>query len=266
MKKLAPLIALLGVVILIYVVTQNFKSGQEAQAPFIDKSMEKSMEESQDILITPISHASALLDWENVIIYMDPVGGAEAFAGQPSPDIVLVTDIHGDHLNMETLESVLTNDTILIAPKAVSEELPIQLQKRVLVLNNGEITTQLGFDIEAIPMYNLPESDDAFHIKGRGNGYVLEKNGKRVYIAGDTADIPEMRNLKNIDIAFVPMNLPYTMTVESAADAVLEFMPKQVIPYHFRGPDGLSDINLFKQLVDAGEKEIEVRLLDWYTQ
>jgi L-ascorbate metabolism protein UlaG (beta-lactamase superfamily) len=114
-------------------------------------------------------------------------------------------------------------------------------------------------------MYNLPESDDAYHTKGRGNGYVLDKNGTRVYVAGDTQGIPEMRALQNIDIAFVPMNLPFTMDVEEAADAVLEFKPKRVYPYHFRGREGLSDVNRFKELVNAGSEDIEVVLLDWYT-
>jgi len=265
MKKIAPILALFGVVVLLYILSQNFNSGQEAQAPFIDQSMEKEQMEQQ-IQITPISHATGVINWADTLIYMDPVGGAEAFNEQPNPDIVLVTDIHGDHLDVETLTDILTEETILITPPAVSDELPIQLQKRTLVLKNGQITTQLGFDIEAIPMYNLPESEDAYHPKGRGNGYLLEKNGKRMYIAGDTADTQEMRAMENIDIAFVPMNLPYTMTVEAAADAVIEFAPKQVYPYHYRGMEGFSDVSKFKELVNEAGKEIEVILAEWYPE
>ena len=113
-------------------------------------------------------------------------------------------------------------------------------------------------------MYNLPESPTAMHTKGRGNGYVLGIGGKNIYLSGDTQGIPEMRSLKNIDVAFVCMNLPYTMDVKEAADAVLAFSPKIVYPYHYRGQNGLSDINAFKNLVDAGNKNIEVRLRNWY--
>ena len=113
-------------------------------------------------------------------------------------------------------------------------------------------------------MYNLREEALKFHAKGRGNGYVLTINDERIYISGDTEDIPEMRTLKNIDKAFVCMNLPWTMTVESAASAVLEFKPKQVYPYHYRNKEGMSDVNLFKNLVNKEDKSIEVILLDWY--
>ena len=113
-------------------------------------------------------------------------------------------------------------------------------------------------------MYNLPESATAMHTKGRGNGYILTIGGKRIYISGDTQGIPEMRSLKNIDVAFVCMNLPYTMDIKEAADAVLAFKPAIVYPYHYRGKDGLSDVNAFKSLVDAGGQKIEVRLRNWY--
>lgn len=121
-----------------------------------------------------------------------------------------------------------------------------------------------GISIKAIPMYNLREEALKFHTKGRGHGYVLDINDERIYISGDTEDIPEMRNLKNIDKAFVCMNLPYTMPIESAASAVLDFKPKTVYPYHYRGSDGLSNINLFKEIVNKEDKSIDVQLLGWY--
>ena len=220
--------------------------------------------DNNDVEIIPISHATAILNWNNKVLYIDPIGGVEAFEGKPQPDIILVTDIHGDHLNAATLEAVSQESTVLIVPAAVAGELPSSLAEKAITLNNGETTVQSGFSIEAIPMYNLPESEDSFHTKGRGNGYVIESNGKRVYIAGDTEDISEMRNLKDIDIALIPMNLPFTMTVESAADAVLDFQPKQVFPYHYRGKDGVSDIVKFKELVDAGNSNVEVIQLNWY--
>ena len=113
-------------------------------------------------------------------------------------------------------------------------------------------------------MYNLPESPSSMHTKGRGNGYLIEAGNKRIYISGDTEDIPEMRNLKNIDVAFVCMNLPYTMDIKQAAGAVLAFKPKIVYPYHYRGKDGLSDVQEFKRMVISANKMIDVRLLKWY--
>jgi len=115
-----------------------------------------------------------------------------------------------------------------------------------------------------LPMYNLTADRQQFHPKGRGNGYVLTLGAKRIYISGDTEDIPEMRQLENIDVAFVCMNLPYTMDVEAAADAVLDFKPKIVYPYHYRGKGGMSDLEEFRSIVGAGDGDIEVRLLKWY--
>ena len=149
-------------------------------------------------------------------------------------------------------------------PQAVADKLPESLNSQVVILNNGEIQEFMGFSVEAIPMYNLREEALKFHEKGRGNGYVIENKGKRVYVSGDTEDIPEMRSLKNIDVAFVCMNLPYTMTVESAASAVLDFQPKTVYPYHYRGTDGLSNVGKFKELVNEGNSTITVNQLDWY--
>jgi len=134
------------------------------------------------------------------------------------------------------------------------------------VLNNGDTKERFGFLVEAIPMYNLREEALKFHTKGRGNGYVIEKDGKRVYISGDTEDIPEMRALKDIDIAFVCMNLPYTMTEIKAAEAVVDFQPTIVYPYHYRGADGFSDVGKFKAYImksSVGNK-IRVKQLDWY--
>lgn len=215
------------------------------------------------VQVMPISHATAVLSWGKTIIYTDPIGGADAFFGQPAPDLILVTDIHGDHLSSTTLKEII-GDADLVVPQAVKDMLPPDLAGRAVVLNNDATVSKQGINIEAIPMYNLPESTDSRHTKGRGNGYVLERDGYRVYIAGDTAGTPEMRALKNIDMAFIPMNLPYTMGVDEAASAVLDFKPKKVYPYHYRGQDGLADIGRFKLLVNEGDKNIEVVLRPWY--
>ncbi|MDO1500708.1 MBL fold metallo-hydrolase [Winogradskyella maritima] len=216
------------------------------------------------IEINPIEHATMVLKSKEHTIYVDPVGGASAFSMFEKPSLVLITDIHGDHLSPKTLRELDLSETTLIAPKAVMDKLDNDLAKIQVTLNNGDLYENLGIGVEAIPMYNLREEAKKFHTKGRGNGYVLTVDDTRIYISGDTEDIPEMRNLENIDMAFVCMNLPYTMTVDSASSAVLEFKPKKVYPYHYRGTDGKSDVNRFKTLVNKGNSQIEVAQLNWY--
>ena len=151
-----------------------------------------------------------------------------------------------------------------MVPAAVADKLPTEFTPQIDVLNNGESKERYGINVKAIPMYNLREEAKGFHEIGRGNGYVLNMGNQRIYFSGDTEDIPEMRSLQNIDKAFICMNLPYTMTVESAADAVLEFKPKQVYPYHYRGNPDVGDVSIFKSLVNSGNSEIAVVQLDWY--
>ena len=214
--------------------------------------------------ITPIEHATAVLQWDEFTLYIDPVGDAASFSSFPPADLILITDIHGDHLSVETLENLNTEKAKIIVPQAVADKLPRQFTPQIDVLNNGDTKERFGFLIEAIPMYNLREEALGFHEKGRGNGYVISKNGMRIYFSGDTEDIPEMRGLKNIDKAFICMNLPFTMTVEKAAEAVLDFKPKEVYPYHFRGRPEVSDVGRFKELVSSGNPDIKVVQLDWY--
>ncbi|HUH26757.1 MBL fold metallo-hydrolase [Gelidibacter sp.] len=218
----------------------------------------------EEIKIIPIAHASMILAHKDQVVYVDPVGGIEAFSEQENPDYILITDIHGDHLDLSTLKSMVLDSTTLIVPRAVKEKLPKLSAKEIIVMNNGDIKDFGVFSIEAIPMYNLRPEALKYHEKGRGNGYVLTWDEQRIYISGDTEDIPEMRNLKNIDIAFVCMNLPYTMTVESAASAVLEFQPEKVYPYHYRGTDGMSDVEKFKSIINKNNPNIETVQLNWY--
>ncbi len=219
-----------------------------------------------NLVIQPLQHASLVLSVGGLTIYADPTGGMENYKGIAPPDVILVTDIHGDHFDIKTLEAIKTTSTVLVVPQVVADKLPAGDTSKLVILKNGEVTIQSGISIMAIPMYNLPESPTAMHTKGRGNGYILGMGGKKVYISGDTQGIPEMRSLKKIDVAFVCMNLPYTMDIKEAADAVLAFQPKIVYPYHYRGQGGLSDVNGFKSLVDAGNKGIEVRLRNWYAK
>ncbi len=216
------------------------------------------------VTVHPLHHATMELEWNTLTVYVDPADGGERFKGFPPPDLILITDIHPDHLDTTTLHGLDRSKVRIIAPQAVVDLLPEDLKKIATVMSNGAHSDVGGIGIEAIPMYNMPDPNDPRHPKGRGNGYVLTLGKERIYISGDTEDIPEMRGLKNIDVAFVCMNLPYTMTVDQAASGVLAFKPKVVYPYHYRGTEGLSDIDRFKHLVNAGNPAIDVRLVDWY--
>ncbi len=209
-----------------------------------------------DITITPINHATLEIAHAGHVILVDPTGEG-SYAGRPAPTIILLTDVHPDHLHPATIAKVRKPDTKIVAPAAVAETV-----KDAIVIANGETKTVDGISIEAVPMYNLtrgPAAGQLFHTKGRGDGYILTIGGKRIYIAGDTECTPEMKAVKNIDVAFVPMNLPYTMTAEEAAACVKEFRPKIVYPYHYRG----TDLKVFENAL-KDEKGIEVRSLNWY--
>lgn len=218
------------------------------------------------IEIQPVLHSSFILKWNKHTIYVDPYKDMAVYNKYPSPTLIVITDIHGDHLNQKTLEEFVTEQTTIVAPLAVKNLLSDELKAKTIVLNNGEQKYITGISLEAIPMYNLPEDDQSRHVKGRGNGYIITLAKTRIYISGDTEDIPEMRALKNIDVAFICMNLPYTMDLHTAADAVLDFNPKIVYPYHFRGKEDYTDVEAFKALVFEKNPEIEVRNRIWYQE
>jgi L-ascorbate metabolism protein UlaG (beta-lactamase superfamily) len=217
-----------------------------------------------DLTITPITHGTVAFQWNNLTVFVDPYGGAGLFKGLPAPDLVLITDIHGDHLNQESLDELDLSKAKIVVPQAVADQIAEKNKSQLVIIGNGQSTDQMGINIKAIPMYNLPESADSRHTKGRGNGYIVNFGGKNVYLSGDTSDIPEMRNLKGIDVAFVCMNLPYTMDVDAAASAVIDFKPVIVYPYHYRGLGGLNDVDKFKELVNKGASKVDVRLRQWY--
>ena len=201
--------------------------------------------------ITPIQHASLILKAGGKVMYVDPAQGS--YDGLPQADYILITDIHGDHMAPNIVDKLRKPATVILAPPAVAEKVT-----GCTVISNGESKTVGAFEVEAIPMYNLTPERQQYHPKGRGNGYVLTYGGKRIYFSGDTEGIPEMKALRNIDVAFVCMNLPFTMTPQQAAEAVRAFHPAVVYPYHYRG----QDVNLFaKALAGTG---IDVRLRDWY--
>ena len=211
-----------------------------------------------DIKFIPIEHASMAIKYNDLTILIDPVGRIDEYASIDKADLILITHTHGDHLQPKLLDKLVNENTTVMGPKAVTDELGYGT-----TLVNGDKTTFKTITIEAIAMYNTSEERLKFHPKGKGNGYVLKLGNERVYISGDTEDIPEMRALKNIDYAFICMNLPYTMTPEQAASAVIEFQPKEVYPYHYRQRDGFADINKFKTLVNKSCTS-EVVFLDWY--
>jgi len=209
------------------------------------------------VTITPIAHAAVKIDAGGKTIYLDPAPPAKV-AGLPAADLILITDIHSDHLNADNLKALSKPTTAIWGPPAVVKAYP-----QAKPIEIGGSAEWSGWKIETINAYNLvrgPEPGKLFHDKGRGVGYVLTYGGKRFYFSGDTEVTPEMRALKNIDVAFVCMNLPYTMPPEEAAEGIKAFHPKIVIPYHYRG----SNLALLqKALAGTG---IEVRLLDLYPQ
>lgn len=207
------------------------------------------------VQITPIYHASVLLQAGGKNIYVDPVRPGN-FEGLPKADLILITHEHADHMDPATISSLSKADTQIMAPVAV-----VQTVTTASPITNGETKTWGAWSIEAVPMYNLkrgPSAGTLYHPKGHGNGYVLTYGGKRFYFSGDTEGTPEMRALQSIDVAFVCMNLPFTMTPEEAADAVKAFHPRVVIPYHFR------QTNLTPFVKDLQGTGIEVRILEWY--
>lgn len=215
-----------------------------------------------EISVHPISHASFVMQTPAGTIYVDPVGDAGSYADQPAPDLILITHEHGDHFNPETLAGIMAETTSLITNPAVYAMLPADMQTRATSIRNGDSTAAGDVSVDAIPAYNITEGRENFHPQGRDNGYVVTIDGLRVYISGDTEDIPEMRALTNIDLAFVCMNLPFTMDAAAAASAVSEFAPTYVYPYHYRGRDnGTQDPVAFAEMLTGS---VETKMGAWY--
>lgn len=224
-------------------------------SPASDATVDRIPVSGGEIEVRPIQHGSVLLSFGGKHIFVDPWSQGP-LPSEPKADLILITDIHGDHLDPVGIERVKGPHSVIVGPQAVADQLP-----GTQVLKNGQTQSFQGISVEAVPMYNLPrpEGGELRHPPGRGNGYVLTLGGKRVYLSGDTACTPEMKALKNIDVAFVCMNMPYTMPPEEAATCVAAFKPKVVYPYHFRG----SDLALFQQPL-AGLADVEVRVRRWY--
>ncbi len=206
-----------------------------------------------DVTITFLGHATLMLSYAGKVIHIDPVLEYDDYSTLPKADLILVTHEHGDHFDLKAINAVRTGATALVVTENAARQV-----KGGIVLKNGDEKTIQGFPIAAVPAYNLVNMRSPgvpFHARGIGNGYIITCGDQRIYIAGDTENIPEMKSLKNINIAFLPMNLPYTMTPAMVADAAKAFRPQILYPYHYGNTDTKILINLLKD-----EKDIEVRI------
>jgi L-ascorbate metabolism protein UlaG (beta-lactamase superfamily) len=209
-----------------------------------------------DLRITFVGHGTLVLQWAGKVLHVDPVGEYADYAQMPKADLVLITHEHRDHLDAKALAAIRTGKTTVIVPEASASQVP-----GAQVMRNGDTQTVEGLRLEAVPAYNLVHMRSPgtpYHPKGRGNGYVLTVGALRVYVAGDTENTPEVKALRGIDVAFLPMNLPFTMTPEMAADAARAIRPKVLYPYHFGDSDPGRLVALLK---DVPEVEVRIRKL-----
>jgi L-ascorbate metabolism protein UlaG (beta-lactamase superfamily) len=206
-----------------------------------------------DLEITFLGHGTLMMTFAGKTIHVDPYGEVADYTALAKADLVLVTHEHFDHLDPAALKAIMKPETTVVATRACASELP-----KAIIMANGDTRTVLGLPVQAVPAYNIAHKrpdGNPFHPKGSGNGYIITFGDKNVYLAGDTENSPEMKALKNIDIAFLPMNLPYTMTPDMVADAARAFRPKILYPYHFGDTDTSKLVKLLQ-----GEKDIEVRI------
>lgn len=206
--------------------------------------------------ITFLGHGTLMMEVEGKVIHVDPYSQVADYSKLPKADVILVTHEHGDHLDVSALEKVRQDMTKVIITESCTGRVG-----GAIVLQNGESGTADGIGVEAVPAYNIEHMrapGQPFHPKGVGNGYVLTFGDTRVYIAGDTEGTPEMKALDRIDIAFLPMNLPYTMTPEQVAEAARAFRPRVLYPYHFGNTDTAKLVELLK---DEADIEVRIRLL-----
>ena len=206
-----------------------------------------------DLKITFLGHGTLMLTFNGRNIHVDPFSRVADYSKLPKADVILITHEHRDHLDLKALASVRTEKTEVVLTETCAKQV-----EGGIAMQNGDVHAVNGVTIEAVPAYNLVhkrENGQPFHPKGVGNGYVMTFGDKRVYVAGDTENIPEMNKLQDIDCAFLPMNLPYTMTPEMVADAARAFQPKILYPYHYGNTDTSKIVELLRE-----QKGIEVRI------
>jgi L-ascorbate metabolism protein UlaG (beta-lactamase superfamily) len=209
-----------------------------------------------DITVHPVEHASLVLGFGGEAIYVDPVGGAALYEGLPTPTAILITHGHGDHFDIPTLEAIAGTAPILTSQE-VFDRLPEALKTNASAIANGEDVSLNGMIVRAVPAHNVTADRMRYHPVGVGNGYVITLGKKLVYVAGDTEPTDQMLGLRDIEIAFLPMNLPYTMSPDQAVEALNVFKPRIAYPYHYGG----SDLSVLEKRLGP---DTELRLLEWY--
>jgi len=208
-----------------------------------------------DLRITFVGHGTLIFSFGGKTIHVDPFSQLADYSKLPKADLILITHEHQDHLDTSAINKIKTDKTQIVLNQASHDKI-----KTGIVMKNGDTKTVLNLKIETVPAYNIVnkrQGNIPFHPKGDGNGYIITFGDKRVYVAGDTENTPEMKKIKDIEVAFLPMNLPYTMTPEMVADAAKAFKPKILYPYHFGETDTSKLVDLLKN-----EKDIEVRIRD----
>lgn len=211
-----------------------------------------------NLSITFIGHGTLMFEYKNMVIHIDPTMRETDYAKMPDADMILITHHHGDHLDLTAINHIIKEDCPVVMTQSCLEQ--FEDFKGAVIMKNGDQKTINGIPIEAIPAYNIEHkrsNGQAYHPKGIGNAYVVSIGDLRVLIGGDTENVPEIKSLNDIDIAFLPMNLPYTMTPEMVADAARAMQPRVLYPYHF----GQTDPNELVALLQD-EKNIEVRIRD----
>ena len=227
--------------------------GASGQAPIQTDTFKTS---AGDLQVSFIGHGTLMFRFGKLIVHVDPVSQYADYANLPKAGLVLVTHEHSDHLDAKAIQAIKTAATIVIGPAKCATQVP-----GITVMKNGDRLTLEGLTIEAVPAYNIVHTrpDGApYHPKGEGNGYLITFGGKRVLVAGDTEAVPEITALKSIDIAFLPMNLPFTMTPEMVATAAKAMAPKVLYPYHYGNTDTAQLVALLK---DTPGVEVRIRNL-----
>jgi L-ascorbate metabolism protein UlaG (beta-lactamase superfamily) len=236
--------------ILLILFFMGMASSANAQAQFETDIITTS---AGDLKITFIGHGTLIFDFNGKVIHIDPYGKLADYSILPKADIILITHEHSDHFDLAAIKILQTKKTELVLTETCAKKI-----SGGMVMKNGEVQTIQGIKIEAVPAYNIIHKSDngqPFHPQGVGNGYILTFGDKRVYVAGDTENIPEMKTIQGVDVAFLPMNLPYTMTPEMVADAAKVFKPKILYPYHYGDTDTSQLLEILKEV-----REIEVRI------
>jgi len=226
------------------------RRGERRSAMFESDTIETS---EGKLEVTFVGHGTLMFAFGGQVIHVDPVSREADYGRMPKADLILITHEHGDHLDPAAIATIRNEGTAVVLTEKCAAKV-----SGGIVMKNGDTRKVGDLAIEAVPAYNLLHkrpTGHPFHPRGDGNGYIITFGDKRVYVAGDTENTPEMKKLEKIDVAFLPMNLPYTMTPEMVADAARAFRPSIVYPYHFGKTDTAQLVKLL-----AGEKDIEVRI------